>query len=98
MRTRLAAFAIFMFSTLTLSAAADDDDAALWQSLATPGHVAVMRHALAPGTGDPGEFELRDCNTQRNLSAEGRAQAERIGARFKASGITEAYVFDTIGW
>jgi len=39
-----------------------------------------MRHALAPGTGDPAGHDLNDCSTQRNLSEEGRAQARDIGA------------------
>lgn len=46
--------------------------------------VVLFRHALAPGTGDPPGFRLNDCRTQRNLSAEGRAQARRIGEAFRA--------------
>jgi phosphohistidine phosphatase SixA len=47
-----------------------------------------MRHADAPGgTGDPPGFRLGDCASQRNLSAKGRADADRIGARLKAEGI-----------
>lgn len=48
------------------------------------GVVVVMRHALAPGTFDPPEFQLGDCSTQRLLSDEGRAQARRMGAWFEA--------------
>lgn len=44
-----------------------------------PGYVVMMRHALAPGTGDPTFFRLGDCSTQRNLSALGRSQAVQIG-------------------
>jgi len=43
------------------------------------GYVAVMRHAIAPGTGDPSNFRLGDCQTQRNLSETGRQQARRLG-------------------
>jgi broad specificity phosphatase PhoE len=43
----------------------------------------MMRHALAPGVGDPSNFRLNDCSTQRNLSAAGRQQAERIGKAFR---------------
>jgi phosphohistidine phosphatase SixA len=68
-------------------------EAALWEALRTPGHLAVMRHALAPGTGDPPQFDLADCRTQRNLSDEGRAQARRIGARFRANGMPAAQVY-----
>lgn len=54
---------------------------------ATPGAVLLMRHATAPGTGDPPDMRLGDCSTQRNLSDEGRDQARRIGERFRAAGI-----------
>src|SRR3954468_15611009 len=38
-----------------------------WQALQEGGAVALLRHAHAPGTGDPPEFRLGDCSTQRNL-------------------------------
>ncbi|CAO3379324.1 histidine phosphatase family protein [Azospirillum argentinense] len=44
------------------------------------GLIVLMRHAEAPGVGDPPNFELRDCATQRNLDATGREQARRTGA------------------
>lgn len=47
----------------------------------------LMRHALAPGTGDPADFTLGDCSTQRNLSDEGREQAQRIGERLRENGV-----------
>jgi len=40
------------------------------------GDVLIMRHALAPGGGDPDNFDLNDCSTQRNLDSEGRQQVE----------------------
>ncbi len=49
-----------------------------------------LRHALAPGNNDPPGFRLDDCATQRNLSAEGRAQAVRVGELFRANGIPAA--------
>ncbi len=70
-------------------------DAALWSALRSGGHVALLRHAIAPGAGDPREFALRDCSTQRNLSDEGRDQAARIGARFRANRIQTARVFSS---
>ena len=54
-----------------------------------------MRHALAPGTGDPGNFVLEDCSTQRNLNDVGRRQAEAIGARFRSNGIETARVYSS---
>ena len=65
-------------------AAALEDTAAL---LRRGGVVVAFRHALAPGTFDPPNFKLGDCSTQRNLSAEGREQARRIGAWFTAQGL-----------
>lgn len=57
-----------------------------WDALAQPGAHAIMRHALAPGTGDPAHFDVNDCATQRNLDARGRAQAEQIGSALRARG------------
>ncbi|MDP3414407.1 histidine phosphatase family protein [Falsiroseomonas sp.] len=57
-----------------------------WQALAGGG-MALFRHAIAPGGGDPPGMRLGDCSTQRNLSDEGRAQARRIGAAFRERGI-----------
>ncbi len=56
------------------------------------GVVVAFRHALAPGTFDPPGFTLGDCSTQRNLSEEGRAQARRVGAWFKAGTLVPARV------
>lgn len=65
----------------------------VWDLLRQGGHVALLRHAIAPGTGDPPEFTLRDCATQRNLSTAGRRQAAAIGDRFRENGIPSAQVF-----
>jgi hypothetical protein len=52
------------------------------------GPVLVMRHAQTdPGIGDPPGFVLQRCATQRNLSAEGRAQARAFGARLASLGL-----------
>ena len=58
------------------------------QLLKQPGVHALMRHALAPGGGDPANFQLNDCSTQRNLDDSGRDQARDIGAAFRDAGIT----------
>ena len=58
-----------------------------WEAMRQPGAIAVMRHAYAPGTGDPDNFRLGDCTTQRNLNDQGRDQARRIGAAFRANGV-----------
>lgn len=55
----------------------------------------MLRHALAPGTGDPPEFRLGDCSTQRNLDAAGRAQARALGERLKRAGVARATVYSS---
>lgn len=59
------------------------------------GFVIMLRHALAPGVGDPENFRLGDCTTQRNLSEQGRAQARRLGERLRAHGIDQAEVYSS---
>lgn len=61
--------------------------------LAKPGRVLMLRHALAPGTGDPPGFRIDDCSTQRNLDATGRTQARRLGSQLAKAGITSAQVY-----
>ncbi|MDP2076001.1 histidine phosphatase family protein [Hydrogenophaga sp.] len=57
--------------------------AGFWTLLREGGCVVLMRHALTdPGVGDPPNFKLGECGTQRNLSAAGREQARRVGAAF----------------
>lgn len=63
------------------------------QKFADGRQVMMVRHAYAPGNGDPANFRIGDCSTQRNLNDEGRAQAERLGAYLRAQGIYHARVF-----
>ncbi|WP_332458208.1 histidine phosphatase family protein [Bordetella genomosp. 8] len=74
-----------MASLLLCAFAHADEDA--WTALSRPGAVALMRHAEAPGVGDPDGFRLNDCSTQRNLNAAGREQAARAGQALKARGV-----------
>ena len=55
----------------------------------------MMRHALAPGTGDPDGFDVNECPTQRNLSGDGRRQAVEAGAWLRKNGIERAAVFSS---
>jgi phosphohistidine phosphatase SixA len=73
-------FALLLIAASSACAASD----AAWQALREGGAVALIRHARAPGVGDPAGFRLEDCATQRNLSEAGRAQAAALGAQFKA--------------
>jgi phosphohistidine phosphatase SixA len=71
------------------------NEQALWQELKKENHFALIRHALAPGTGDPPDFNIRDCATQRNLSQRGRNQARNIGRLIRAKGIHSAQVYSS---
>ena len=57
--------------------------------------VVFMRHALAPGFGDPENFSLTKCNTQRNLDQVGRSQAIEIGRKIKESGLSFSEVLSS---
>ncbi len=63
--------------------------------LARPGRVLLLRHANAPGIGDPANFKLHDCRTQRSLDAAGRKQAARLGERLRAAGVVRAKVYSS---
>ncbi|KZB72875.1 MULTISPECIES: histidine phosphatase family protein [Thalassospira] len=80
---RIASFlALLILSTLPVSAAED-----AWQIWKSDGVHALMRHAIAPGTGDPANFTLGDCSTQRNLNETGREQARNTGNVIRSKGI-----------
>ena len=74
-------FFIIIFISLTTPIKAD-----LYKNLINQledgGKLIFIRHAYAPGNGDPAGFNLNDCSTQRNLSEDGRKQAQRIGEFF----------------
>lgn len=68
-----------------------------WAALRDGKAFVIMRHALAPGTGDPADFDVDDCATQRNLSNQGRQQARKTGELFRKAGIETADVW-TSAW
>ena len=57
------------------------------ESLKEGGKLIFIRHALAPGNGDPENFELQNCYTQRNLNEIGIQQSKKIGLIFKKNEI-----------
>ena len=75
-RTWLITLALLWPVVASVPAAADTNDKFL-------GTVLFMRHALAPGFGDPDHFFVNDCSTQRNLDETGRAQARSIGVKLE---------------
>ena len=78
---KLLRFFIIIFISLTTPIKAD-----LYKNLINQlkegENLIFIRHAYAPGNGDPAGFNLNDCSTQRNLSEDGRKQAQRIGEFF----------------
>ena len=59
------------------------------------GKILFLRHALAPGNGDPAHFSLDNCSSQRNLDAVGRQQASNIGALFREHGIVFERIYSS---
>lgn len=57
--------------------------------------IIFMRHALAPGNGDPANFKIDDCSTQRNLDANGIMQSQKLGEIFKKYEITFTKIFSS---
>ena len=76
-----------------ISAAAGSET--LVNDLKQGGHVLMIRHAYAPGTGDPANFKIGDCATQRNLDAGGRNQARNTGQWLRDRGIESARVYSS---
>ncbi|MBW2439789.1 MAG: histidine phosphatase family protein [Deltaproteobacteria bacterium] len=76
-------------------AGVDSDQAEMIERMKAGGHILMIRHALAPGTGDPANFQIGDCSTQRNLDDRGREQARSIGTFLRSEGITSARVYSS---
>ena len=84
---------LLLFSLMTQSAYANE--LAIWDKLQgtnPKGYVLLLRHTLAPGVGDPENFKLNDCSTQRNLSQAGRDDAKAVGDWLKRREIKVARV------
>ena len=79
-------FFIIIFISLTTPIKADLEKKLL-NKLEEGGKLIFIRHAYAPGNGDPNNFNLNDCFTQRNLNKEGRKQAKHIGKFFEENNI-----------
>ena len=77
----LSFFLSIIFPTSTFS----NDE--LISKLQSGGNIVFIRHAIAPGSGDPENFDLNDCSTQRNLSEHGINQSKKIGEFFRKNNI-----------
>ena len=81
-KLKIAALLACILGTTLVPSAAQAKDLKIWDQLKgtnPTGYVLLMRHALAPGIGDPDNVQVNDCSTQRNLNEEGRKDAREIG-------------------
>ena len=72
-----------------------DSKQTLINELQKGGKLIFIRHAYAPGGGDPDNFDINDCTTQRNLSDSGRVQSQKIGNFFKENKILIGKVYSS---
>ena len=77
---------VLALSLLLFSSSADSTEK-LINTLKDGGKLVFIRHSYAPGNGDPKNFNLKDCSTQRNLSKEGINQSKKIGLFFTKNNI-----------
>ena len=75
-------FLLIIFITINSPVKADLNQN-LINELKQGGKLIFIRHAYAPGGGDPINFDISKCNTQRNLNDSGRKQADKIGSLFR---------------
>lgn len=97
-RLILATVLTLLFSLTAQSSSANE--LLIWDKLqgtAPKGYVLLMRHSYAPGVGDPDNFKLNDCSTQRNLSDVGRQDAEDVGEWLKRREI-KVFRVETSRW
>ena len=76
-------FIFFLFLSSNTSLASEN----IVEILKKENNIIFIRHAIAPGNGDPPNFDISDCSTQRNLSKDGELQALKIGKFFKKNDI-----------
>jgi phosphohistidine phosphatase SixA len=77
---------LIIFLNLTNEIKANSKDQIL-ANLQKGGNLIFIRHAYAPGGGDPDNFDIHQCLSQRNLSESGREQSKKIGNFFKQNEI-----------
>ena len=86
---------IIIFLALTIEINADTEKEII-NNLQKGGNLIFIRHAYAPGNGDPENFDINNCETQRNLSQSGRLQSKKIGNFFKENDIPVSYTHLTL--
>ena len=86
-------FLILIFLTFSINSSLSDTKVV--NALKDGGKLVFIRHAFAPGGGDPKNFILNNCSTQRNLDLSGISQAKKIGIFFKENNIKIEQVFSS---
>src|SRR5258708_23367749 len=93
-RVALLAVALAIQGFGSAAFAADDE---VWALLKKPGHIVLLRHSNAPGSvPESNDMDFKNCAIQRNLDADGRAQAGRIGDAFRAHGIKQVKLISSL--
>ena len=87
-------FILILFICLTTLVKADSKKNII-ENLKVGGKLIFIRHAYAPGGGDPDNFNIYDCSTQRNLSENGRIQSRKIGNFFTENKIEIEKVYSS---
>src|SRR5258705_8243232 len=95
-KVRVALFAVAL-AAQNFGATALAADEEVGARLKKPGHVVLLRHSNAPGQAqESNDMGFKNCAIQRNLDADGRAQAGRIGDAFRKHGIKQARLVSSI--
>ena len=84
---------IFFINIFAVNSAYSEEE--VLTSLKEGGKIIFIRHALAPGNGDPENFDLNDCSTQRNLNQRGIEQSKFIGSIFNKNQIKIENVYSS---
>ena len=80
MKKQIISLLIVIFSLISLHTNASEQN---WKPALDGDKIILIRHAKAPGGGDPEGFKIEDCKTQRNLDMMGINQAKKIGKLFR---------------
>ncbi len=86
---------LLLLATSIFIVQAGNNNSALIKAMQDGGHILMMRHANAPGFGDPDNFQIGDCSTQRNLDEQGRQQAVKIGDKLRSNNIETDAVYSS---
>ena len=87
-------YLIIIFISINAAVKADSKQSVI-DEIQNGGKLIFIRHAYAPGSGDPDNFSISNCATQRNLSESGRIQAQKIGDFFKLKKIFISNVYSS---